>query len=72
MHSHIVQREKQLNKRVFINEQNKTRLIEYAAFLYKKGAELTSKLWLYAIHSDNPEMIQLLKENQVKPPNSLF
>ena len=65
----------------FLNKQNNTRLIEYAAFfgstqifkyLYKNGVELTSSLWLYGIHSDNAEMIHLLEENQVKPPNESY
>ena len=34
--------------------------------------ELNSSLWLYAIHSRNPEIIHLLEECQVKPPNNSF
>ena len=38
----------------------------------KNGAELTSTLWLYEIHSDNPEMIQLLEENQFESQNKSY
>ena len=62
----------------FLIKHKKTTLIEYAAFfgstqifkyLYKNEVELTSSLWLYGIHSDNAEIIQLLEENKVEPPN---
>ena len=65
----------------FLNKHNEITLIEYAAFfgstqifkyLYKNGVELTSSLWIYAIHSDNPEMISLLEENNVHFPNNSF
>ena len=65
----------------FLIEHKQTTLIEYAAFfgstqifryLYKNGVELTSALWLYAIHSDNPEMIYLLEENKVEPPDKSY
>ena len=51
-------------------------LIEYATFfgsfqifrfLFKNGAQLTSSLWLYGVHCDNPELISLLEENCPKP-----
>ena len=59
----------------------KTTLIEYESFfgstqifkyLYKNGVKLTPTLWLYGIHSDNPEIIHLLEENEVKPPNESY
>ena len=65
----------------FLIEQNETKLIEYASFfgstqifkyLYKNGVELTSSLWIYGIHSDNAEIIQLLEENKVEPPNKEY
>ena len=65
----------------FLIKHNETRLIEYTAFfgstqifkyLYKNGVELTSSLWLYGIHSDNAEMIHLLEENEVEPPNQSY
>ncbi|KAK8876095.1 hypothetical protein M9Y10_006281 [Tritrichomonas musculus] len=31
------------------------------------GCELTQSLWPFAIHSNNPEMIHLLEENNIKP-----
>ena len=49
-------------------------LIEYAAFfgsvnifnhLRKKGAELASSLWLYAIHGKTAEIIHILNENKI-------
>ena len=52
-------------------------LIEYAAFfgsiqifkyLYNNIPIInTSSLWIYSIHSDNPEMINFLKENSIDP-----
>ena len=65
----------------FLMKKKFTTLIEYASFfgstqifryLYKNGVELKSSLWLYAIHSDNPEMIRLLEENNVHPPNNSY
>lgn len=56
--------------------ENKPSLIEYAAFfgsiqifryLQMNGVELEPSLWLYVIHSNNPEMIHFLEENNVKP-----
>lgn len=59
-----------------------TSLIEYAAFfgsiqifnyLMINNVELTSSLWLYAIHSNNPEIIHLLEEKHVLlPKNGYF
>ena len=62
----------------FLIKHKDTTLIEYAAFfgstqifkyLYKNGVELTPSLWIYGIHSDNPELIHLLEENEVEPPH---
>ena len=59
----------------------KVTLIEYAAFfgsaqifkyLYKNNVKLTSSLWIYAIHSDSSEIIQLLEENKIKPNDNSF
>ena len=53
-------------------------LIEYAAFygsiqifqyLKFNDIELTPSLWIYAIHSQNAELIHILEENSVHPPN---
>lgn len=64
----------------FLNDNEPT-LIEYAAFFgsiqifnYLKisGIELIPSLWLYSIHSNDAEMIHLLEENQVKPPNNSY
>ena len=55
-------------------------LIQYAAFfgsiqvfqyLKMNEVELTPSLWLYAIHSNSPEMIHILEENNV-PITELF
>ena len=52
-------------------------LIEYASFygsmqiikyLFMNQIELKSTLWLYSIHSKNPELIHFLEENHVKQP----
>ena len=65
----------------FLLKGKKKILIEYAAFfwstqifkyLYKNGVELTSSLLIYGIHSDNPEMIQILEENHVATPNKSY
>ena len=53
----------------------KTTLIEYAAFFgsiqiiqYLKYSKvpLTYSLWIYGVHSNNPEMIHFLEENEIK------
>ena len=53
-------------------------LIEYAAFfgsiqifqfLKYNEVELTPSLWIYAIHSNNPELIHILEENNINPPD---
>ena len=56
-------------------------LIEYATFygsiqifqyLLNNQIELKPSLWIYAIHSNNPEMIHILEENQVTPRDETF
>ncbi|KAK8865149.1 hypothetical protein M9Y10_010683 [Tritrichomonas musculus] len=56
-------------------------LIEYSAFfgsiqifnfLRLNKVELTSSLWLYAIHSNNAELIHLLEANNVKPDDITY
>ena len=51
-------------------------LIEYAAFfgsiqiiqyLKYNNVPLTPSLWLYTIHSNNPELVHFLEENEIKP-----
>lgn len=60
---------------------NDPSLIEYAAFygsiqivryLKFNNVELKPSLWLYVIHSKNPELIHFLEENEVKPPNDTY
>lgn len=55
-------------------------LIDYAVFygsiqitkyLLLNNIELNSKSWIYAVHSDNAEMIYLLEENEIKPNSYL-
>ena len=36
------------------------------------NVELTPSLWLYAIHSNNPDLIHLLEEYHVEPKNKSF
>ena len=59
----------------FLIDRNPT-LIEYSAFfgsiqifkyLYLNNVELSSSLWIYAIHGRNPEIIHILEENDIKP-----
>lgn len=56
-----------------------TTLINYSAFfgaiqifryLYKNEVELKPILWIYAIHGEESEIINILEENQIKPPMS--
>ena len=84
----IFETNKLLNKKIkakcdylfYISERDST-LIEYAAFfgssqifkyLYKNGVDLVSVLWVFAIHGDDTEIIRILEENNVKPPNNSF
>ena len=62
----------------FLNENKNTTLIEYSAFfgsiqifqfLQLSGVTLEPSLWLYAIHSQNADMIHLLEYHNVEPPN---
>ena len=64
----------------FLIERNPT-LIEYASFfgsiqifqyLLLNKAKLSPDLWLYSIHGQNPEIIHLLEENLVDPPNNSY
>ena len=59
-----------------LEQENKITLIEYADFfgsiqifnyLRKNGAELESSLWIYAVHGQNPEIINFLEENKIFP-----
>ena len=59
----------------FLIDKNPT-LIEYSAFfgsnqifryLFNSGVRLYSKLWLYAIHGRNPEIIHFLEEYEIRP-----
>ncbi|KAK8897605.1 hypothetical protein M9Y10_015566 [Tritrichomonas musculus] len=61
--------------------ENDTTLIEYAAFfgsiqifqyLRLNGVELGHSLWLYAIHSNNADMIHLLEEFNVQPQDDTY
>ena len=64
----------------FIIKHNPS-LIEYAAFfgsiqifqfLKLNKVELTSSLWLFAIHGNNPDLIHLLEEDQVLPKDKTY
>lgn len=61
----------------FLLKNKNSTLIEYASFcgsiqifkyLLINKAQLSSSLWLYAIHGNNAELIHLLEENRVKMP----
>ena len=63
----------------FLIENKKTTLIEYSAFfgsiqifqyLKMNEIELKPSLWLYAIHGRNAEIIHLLEDNHVHPPDT--
>ncbi|KAK8883525.1 hypothetical protein M9Y10_042617 [Tritrichomonas musculus] len=64
----------------FLTDKNPT-LIEYAAFfgsiqifkfLQMEKVELTGSLWIYAIHSDNAELIHILEENKIEPEDNTY
>ena len=57
---------------LFLLSNKETTIIEYAAFfgaiqifsyLLSKGANLTERIWLYAIHSDSIELINFIQNN---------
>ena len=61
--------------------QNTPTLIEYCVFfgsiqifqyLILNNIEMTSSLWIYAIHGKNPEIIHILEENHVVPDDPTF
>ena len=61
--------------------ENDPTIIEYAAFfgsiqifkfLILNDIELTSSLWLYAIHGKSPEIIHLLEEYNVEPEDKTY
>ena len=64
------------NKSLFVNKS--ISLIEYASFYgsieiirymrFNFEVELTSNMWLYAIHSCNEELIKYLEDNHVSTP----
>ena len=58
-----------------------TSLIEYAAFfgsfqilkfLFHNQAECSPQLWLFAVHGNNREIIQFLKENKIEQYNGTY
>lgn len=65
----------------FLLKYRYPKFIEYAAFfgasqIFKylaiSNGNLIPSLWLYAVHSNNPEIINLLKENYVTPKDETF
>ena len=61
--------------------ENKPLLIEYSAFfgstqifkyLYLNGCKLTPSLWIYSIHGNDPEIINILEENEIKPQDESY
>ena len=64
----------------FLNLQEPS-LIEYAAFfgssqifecLYKNGVELKPSLWNFAIHGNNLNLLNILKDKKVPPEYDFF
>ena len=56
-------------------------LIEYAAFygsvqilkyLFLNNVSISPSLWFYAIHSNNPEIIHFLEEQEIKPEDETY
>ncbi|KAK8887603.1 hypothetical protein M9Y10_038654 [Tritrichomonas musculus] len=65
----------------FLQKQENTTLIEYSAFfgsiqifnyLRLNNVQLTPSLWMYAIHSNNAELIHLLEENHIQPEDPSY
>ena len=61
--------------------ENEPTLIEYAFFfgsiqifqyLKTNNVDLSTSLWLYAIHSKNAEMIYFLETNSIQPPENTY
>lgn len=61
--------------------KNEPTLIEYAAFfgsvqifqyLRLNGAQIKPSIWLFAIHGRNPELINILEESKIDPPNNSY
>lgn len=61
-----------------MQKQHEITLIDYAAFfgaisifnyLYKNGVKLSCSLWYCAIHGNNPEIINILEKENIKPSN---
>lgn len=61
--------------------QSKASLIEYAAFygslkIFKylriKDVNFSPSIWLYAIHSNNPDIIHILEEDEINPPDGNY
>ena len=59
---------------LFLQEHQNTSLIEYAAFygsirifqyLKRSGAKIEPSIWLYSIHGQNTEIIQLLEDDHI-------
>ena len=65
----------------FLIDKKDISLIEYAMFfgsiqivkyLQLNDVDLNPSLWLYAIHSNNPELIHFLEENHVLPDDKTY
>ncbi|KAK8892426.1 hypothetical protein M9Y10_029653 [Tritrichomonas musculus] len=60
----------------FLRDSYNLTLVKYAAFfgsiqifkyLYNNGAKLDKKMWIFAIHGENEEIIHILEEQGIKP-----
>ena len=61
--------------------KNRTKLIDYAAFfgsvqifkyLYKNDADVNGSVWFYAVHGNNPELINFLEDNKITLYDKLY
>ena len=61
--------------------EGRTSLIKYATFygsirilqyLFSNGAKIDPYIWIYAIHSNNSEIINFLEEKQIEPENGSY
>ena len=46
--------------------------IQIFRYLLQNQVDLSPLLWIYAIHGQNPDIIHLLEENQIKPEDESY
>ena len=46
--------------------------MDWFKYLYHQNVNISGRLWLYGIHSDNPEIIIFIDENKIEPENKNY